>query len=284
MIVGMGGAGTILVWRHPPLMHLYLGGLLTLAIALTFVAEKIVPYNAAWNSSHGDFVRDTLHAIVNEGSIVLSVLAVPLLVSLLPFRSYWPRVWPFGLQVCLAVLVIDFGISITHYFSHRYRWLWRFHAVHHSVKRMYGFNGLMKHPIHQAIEMTAGTLPLILMGLPAPIALAAAYLVAVQLLTQHANVDMRLGPLKYLIAAAEGHRFHHQKWPKIGDVNFGLFTLLWDHALGTFYYEERRTFASDELGIGAQPDYPPGYFAQLAQPFRPYPSAGQPPIPVEGIR
>ncbi len=31
-----------------------------------------------------------------------------------------------------------------------------FHVVRHSVVRMYGFNGFMKHPIHQTIETIGG--------------------------------------------------------------------------------------------------------------------------------
>lgn len=63
------------------------------------------------------------------------------------------------------------------------------------------------------------------------------------------------------------HRFHHQKWAGIGDVNFGLVTNIWDHLLGTFHLEARERFTSDELGIGEEPDYPNTYFRQIVRPF-----------------
>ena len=51
--------------------------------------------------------------------------------------------------------------------------------------------------------------------------------------------------------------------------NFGLFTTLVDHLLGTFHYEAREEpFSSEELGIGTEPNYPIDYLSQLAQPFR----------------
>ncbi|MFC6581206.1 sterol desaturase family protein [Planomonospora parontospora] len=146
--------------------------------------------------------------------------------------------------------------------------LWRFHAVHHSVKRFYGFNGLMKHPLHQTLEMSAGVVPLILIGLPVDVAAALAVAVAVQLLLQHSNADYRIGALKYVLALNEGHRLHHLKWAGVGDVNFGLFTLVWDHLLGTFSYDPARSFTSEQLGMAAKPDYPAAYLAQLAEPFR----------------
>ncbi|MCP2319266.1 hypothetical protein APR12_004633 [Nocardia amikacinitolerans] len=62
-------------------------------------------------------------------------------------------------------------------------------------------------------------------------------------------------------------RFHHLKWAGIGDVNFGLFTLVWDHLLHHYSYDPARRFTSDDLGMAAKPDYPVGYLAQLAEPF-----------------
>lgn len=69
-------------------------------------------------------------------------------------------------QVLLAVAVTDMGVTLVHVASHRVGWLWRMHAVHHSVRRFYGFNGLMKHPLHGALELAAGTAPLLVLGMP----------------------------------------------------------------------------------------------------------------------
>jgi sterol desaturase/sphingolipid hydroxylase (fatty acid hydroxylase superfamily) len=77
-----------------------------------------------------------------------------------------------------------------------------------------------------------------------------------------------VGPLRWLLATNEVHRFHHQKEAQVGDVNFGLFTTLWDHLLGTYAFEIRDRFVSDELGIAAEPDYPNAYVPQLVAPFR----------------
>ena len=103
----------------------------------------------------------------------------------------------------------------------------------------------------------------------APVAAALAACVAVQLLLQHSNVDYRVGPLRRVLALNEGHRFHHLKWAGIGDVNFGLFTLVWDHLYRTFSFQPDRVFTSDDLGMAAKPTYPDGYLDQLVEPFRP---------------
>ena len=95
-----------------------------------------------------------------------------------------------------------------------------------------------------------------------------AFATGIQLLLQHSNADYTVGPLRYVLSLNEGHRFHHLKWAGVGDVNFGLFTLIWDHMLGTFSYDPERRFTSDDLGIAKEPDFPSGYLAQLREPFR----------------
>jgi len=253
-------AGT-LAWIFP---------LLLLAICISFVAEQLIPYEKIWNKSKGDITRDLLHGIVNEATLAITVALIPVMTMFIPYVSFWPYDWPLWGQLIFALLIADFGITMAHYYSHKYDLLWRLHAVHHSVKRMYSFNGLMKHPFHQAIELTAGTLPLLLMGMPMEVGALLGFCAAIQLLLQHSNVDMKVGPLIYIWAIAPGHRQHHINRGKEGDVNFGLFTMIWDHLLGTHVTDSasRPAPVDGDLGIGSQPNYPQSYLAQLIEPFR----------------
>jgi sterol desaturase/sphingolipid hydroxylase (fatty acid hydroxylase superfamily) len=267
MLVGLNGAAVTLIAAR--VSHLWLLGLFGLALAVSFAAERLIPYNHDWNRSHNDAARDVIHAAVNETFALLSVLALPAIASIVTITDAWPRDLPFGVQVLGSVLVFDFGITVAHWLSHRWAPLWRLHAVHHSVKRSYGLNGLMKHPLHQGIELTFGIAPLLLIGIPTRVAWALAFCVATQLVMQHSNADYRVGPLRGWLALNEGHRFHHLPWAGIGDVNFGLFTLIYDRLLlRTYSYDPRKHFTSDDLGIGKQPDYPTAYARQLVEPFR----------------
>lgn len=244
------------------------------AIVGMFGLERLIPYQPAWNRDDGDSARDVAHSVVNTASYHAGLLLMPFLASLALFEGAWPHAWPFALQVIGAIVVLDLGIAAAHHASHRWNWLWHFHAVHHSVKRLYGFNGLMKHPVHQAIEATSGVAPLLFLGIPTPVATALAFCVAIQLLLQHSNADYRLGPFKWIFAGAEIHRFHHTNVAERGNVNFGLFTNLWDHLSGTFHYVSGHApTRSDEVGIGDAPDYPKGYLQQLLRPFRRQPTA-----------
>lgn len=265
MLVGLNGAGIALTAVGAP--KYWLLAVLAVAIAVSFGVERLIPYERSWNHGQGDSARDRLHVAVNETLILASVAAIPLLAAIVPAPEVWPSSWPFVLQVVVAILIADLGITVVHLASHKIAVLWRFHAVHHSITRFYSLNGLMKHPLHQTVEMAAGVAPLILIGLPVDVASVLALAVAIQLLLQHSNADYRIGPAKYVLALNEGHRFHHLKWAGIGDVNFGLFTLIWDHLMRTYSYDPTRRFDSTQLGMAAKPHYPMGYLDQLIYPF-----------------
>lgn len=262
--LGFVGAALLLL---PMFGTLVLPPLLLAAIAVSLLAERLLPYERVWNRGHGDTLRDIAHALVNEASKVAAVLSIPALAALLPWKSPWPVELPLALQLLLATFIADVGITLVHLASHRYRWLWRFHAVHHSVERMYGFNGLLKHPLHQALETLAGTFPLLLLGMPMDVAWLLGFAVSIQLLLQHSNVDMAIGPLGRFWAVAPVHRLHHLRSATDGDVNFGLFTCLVDHALGTARSGGSRVSAG-MIGIAGRADYPQDYVAQLVEPFR----------------
>ena len=136
-----------------------------------------------------------------------------------------------------------------HYLSHKYAPLWRLHAVHHGVGRLYGMNGVMRHPLHQVIDMIIGSAPLVIMGMPIPVAVLLGFLISVTLIVQHSNVDARLGPLQGHLSIGRIHHLHHVNWGTEGDCNFGLLLTVWDKLLGT--YQEKppreitaRTWAS----------------------------------------
>lgn len=275
---GFIGASLALVNSPGGLLALFVG-----ALALSFMTEYGLPYEPQWNRAQGDRWRDLLHALVNESLNALGLLALPALAGWLSMGQLWPQAWPLWLQLLLAIVIADCGITLTHYLSHRWHWLWRLHAVHHSVQRMYGFNGLMKHPLHQAVEASAGLLPLLLLGIPQSVATLLAFAIAIQLLLQHSNVDMRLGPLRWIFAWAPVHRFHHMKYGRAGDVNFGLFFTLWDWLLGTAFHTDQYRMGSGDLGIGSRADFPVDYLGQLLDPLQSPHTSREPPTP-EALR
>lgn len=239
------------------------------AIGWNRCAEAVAPYEAGWNTARGDRRRDIVHAITNESLTIAGLLVVPLVADLLPWGSWWPSGLPFAVEVLIAVVVADVGITLAHVASHRRSSLWRLHAVHHSVTRMYGLNGLMKHPLHQGVETLAGVSPLLLMSVPTPVAVSLAAAVVIQLNVQHSNATYVAGILHRWFAFNQGHRLHHRNRVPDGDVNFGLFLLAWDRVLGTYVAPDTDSVHDGAVGLAGSGEYPVGWLDQVRHPFLP---------------
>jgi sterol desaturase/sphingolipid hydroxylase (fatty acid hydroxylase superfamily) len=179
-------------------------------------------------------------------------------------------------QVLIAFVVADFAFMMMHYLSHRYAPLWRLHAVHHGVGRLYGLNGVIRHPLHQIIDMIVGNMPLVILGMTAPVAVVLGFLLSMTLIVQHSNVDARLGPLQKHLSIGRIHHLHHVNWGTEGDCNFGLLLTVWDRLLGTFQEMPSRPITAGDLGVDEVPNFPKGYVEQLLFPIFYKPGEGEP--------
>ncbi|MCB1520221.1 MAG: sterol desaturase family protein [Hyphomicrobiaceae bacterium] len=273
MVIGLNAvAYAIVAGGHS---YAWLALVLAGALALVFAAERVSPAYGDWNADHGDTPANWLHAAVYEVSNINGVLLIPVIVWLFPFEGIWPRDWPLVAQLLLAIVFADFIFTMVHYFSHRWPMLWRLHAVHHGVPRLYGLNGLVRHPLHQTLDMVLGTAPLVIMGMPVEVAVLLGFAISIQLLVQHANVDYVLGPFTNHLAIGRLHHLHHVNWGKEGDCNFGLFFTIWDRMLGTLTPESSRPIQAHDMGVDEVPEFPKTYWQQLVFPFVYQPGAGR---------
>src|SRR5262245_41588655 len=173
MLLGLNGAAYAVVAGD----HFYgwLAILLLCALGGSYLAERIAPSHEEWNHERGDGEASVWHALVYEGGNVIGVLLVPVITWIFHVRpggllTVWPYEWPLLAQLLLATVIADFAFMIIHYFSHHWPALWRLHAVHHGVARLYGLNGLVRHPLHQTLDMALGTAPLVILGMPMEVA------------------------------------------------------------------------------------------------------------------
>jgi sterol desaturase/sphingolipid hydroxylase (fatty acid hydroxylase superfamily) len=253
-----------------PNAHLYFLPLLLLALAVTTLLERAIPFMEDWNKSKDDLRRDIAHAVLNHG-VALGFLIVTTTIVIrgwIPALSLWPTTWSIPLQLLLSVVLSDGLMTLTHYASHQINWLWRLHSVHHSVERVYALNGLMKHPLHKLIEATAGFVPLYLLGMSPYVALLTGYVSTVVFFLAHMNADIKIGPFGHLFAFAPVHRYHHLR-KRQSAVNYGISLMLWDHLLKSFYPQTPENDAElRSLGLKYEGDYPRNFVPQLLIPWR----------------
>lgn len=250
-----------------------LAHLLTSSLVVAF-AETVLTYEPRWRRSQGDVGPDLMHLVVsNVGmSTFTNAVILPLVVvaaAALSRRAgvtLWPTGWPLVAQGLLAVVIGELPYYWFHRLSHEVEFLWRFHSVHHSAPRLYWLNAVRFHPVDALVGYLLQVAPLVLLGVP-PVVLAwYAVFLGTHGPFQHANVDLKLGPLNWVFSMAELHRWHHSTSAELGNTNYGGNIILWDVVFGTRYLPEEKPSA--DIGVGGMPNFPRGYLAQLAVPFR----------------
>jgi sterol desaturase/sphingolipid hydroxylase (fatty acid hydroxylase superfamily) len=244
------------------------------AVLLAVAAlEHILPFDPASNPDLQEAREDALYLALASVLQPLGKLggralatAVTLALSSALAAPSWPPGWsPWG-KVVAALLTADLAKYWVHRLAHERPWWWRFHAEHHAPARLYSLNGIRLHPINLLWNLALDTAPALVFGLdPRSIVLVAVLRGAVAAL-QHANVDLRLGPLRWVFSTPDLHRWHHSAELREASANYGSTLLLWDILFGTLFLSgERRAPAS--LGLAGGAPQPRGLRHELLWPW-----------------
>jgi sterol desaturase/sphingolipid hydroxylase (fatty acid hydroxylase superfamily) len=166
------------------------------------------------------------------------------------------------LQAVVLVVMADF----LDYFRHRHEHMsdgifWRVHSVHHSIRRFSLLDGLAIHPLETLFTYVWYGVLAGVLGMSFETMLLGFAIALIIMGAQHTNTGTSLGPLSFVFAHADGHRWHHDIGLESGrNVNYANVLSLWDVLWGTYYAP--REFDGD-YGIEPFRDaYPTGLFDQ----------------------
>jgi sterol desaturase/sphingolipid hydroxylase (fatty acid hydroxylase superfamily) len=240
----------------------YLGLALTIA-----VLERAMPHERAWLENDGQMLPDLLHTVLNKGvaQVLITVIVFMGIAGWMAPRGdgIWPAEWPLAIQLALGLVVIEFPLYWKHRLAHEWPWLWRFHAVHHSVTRLWFFNTGRFHLVDTLTGLAVGIPILLLLGAPEPVLLLVSAVTAFIGLLTHCNIEMRCGVLNYVFNTPSLHRWHHSKDLNEGNRNYGENLVLYDQLFGSFYNSPRRP----PRDIGIEQPMPENFLGQLKVPF-----------------
>jgi len=164
-----------------------------------------------------------------------------------------------------VIILADLGFYSAHRMFHSIPWLWKFHAIHHSIEELDWLAAARVHPLDQVVTKGCSLLPLFALGFAAtPVAIYAAIYFWHSLLV-HANVRLNFGPLRWLIASPEFHHWHHANEPSAYNTNYAGQLALIDKLFGTIYMPPGQTPAK----YGVDDPVPHTYLPHLVYPFKP---------------
>ncbi|MCP4873793.1 MAG: sterol desaturase family protein [Proteobacteria bacterium] len=266
-------AGAVLVHRMPPGQAVAL--LTVAAVGIIVVLERIQPKHASWNEPKDDLGTDLVLTFVGttgppelmKALFLGGLTAVGASISEAVGFPLWPSAWPLAAQVLLALVVAELGQYIVHRAAHETDLLWRLHSIHHSAERLYWLNAGRFHPLDTAAQYTLAGLPLMLLGIPEETLALFLLFTGVHGLFQHANLDLKLGPLNWFFSMAELHRWHHSRTIDESNSNYGANLIVWDIVFGTRFLPADRE-PPEAIGIADMPNFPRRWWEQLLVPFR----------------
>ena len=239
-----------------------------LGASAILVLELAAPYRREWLPGRRVITQDALYLLVVQVALPAALTLVIVGAAAGMFADslatgLWPHNWPLPVQAILMIVVADFMRYWLHRASHRWTALWRLHAVHHSPGELYFLNVGRFHPLEKSIQFLFDAAPFILIGVGPEVISAYYVFYSVNGFFQHSNVDVRLGPLNWLIAGPELHRWHHSRIVRESNTNFGNNLIIWDVLFGTRFLPPRQV---GELGL-QNPAYPKDFIGQTLAPL-----------------
>jgi ornithine lipid hydroxylase len=241
-------------------------------VVIITLLEWVLPYRKEWAPNKEEARTDIIFMLLIQ-ILLPKLLAIVTVMTIsnyagmqhLPFQQWWPHQIPVWCQMLLMMFIADLPRYWLHRAAHEWTSLWRFHAVHHSVKKLNWINVGRFHPIDKSLQFVCDTLPFILLGLSKEVLALYFVVYSIKGFFQHSNVDVKLGWLNYIISGPELHRWHHSKVIKESNTNYGNNVIVWDILFGTFFLPKKATVKN--LGL-LKKDYPTTFISQMKEPFK----------------
>ncbi|MFN1648610.1 sterol desaturase family protein [Vibrio rotiferianus] len=222
------------ITEHPDLLLMLLAPIFFLCIAAEY-----------WFGQRGGRLPENARYYLPEVvcNFVLAGLhqATDILTGLLIAKLY---LWWFGWRLfdiemtvstfLLLMVLQDFFYYWFHRASHRIRWMWAAHVVHHSSERMNFSTAFRQSLMYPLAGMWLFWLPLVIIGFdPKWVVFVVLLNLGLQFFV-HTQSIRSLGLLEWVFNTPSHHRVHHGVNRQYIDKNYAGVLIIWDRMFGTF--------------------------------------------------
>lgn len=169
--------------------------------------------------------------------VIVACLVLPAMQWVYTWRVFTIELTPWrfvGLYLGVELCYYAF-----HRASHRVRWLWCAHVVHHGSECMNFTTAMRQSWLYAGAGNWLFYLPMVLLGFePRWVLLALAINLAYQFFVHTELVDRLPAPLEFVLNTPSHHRAHHGRNPAYIDRNYGGTLIVFDRLFGTFVPED----------------------------------------------
>ncbi|QIR13731.1 sterol desaturase family protein [Shewanella aestuarii] len=217
--------------QHPETLLLVLAPLFFICIALEWLLRKKLPDNAQYH------VKEVLCNFSLAGMHQLADLLTGLLIANVYLWCFGWRLFDIEMTFLSFVILLvaqDFCYYWFHRASHRIRWMWAAHVVHHSSENMNFSTAFRQSLMYPMAGMWLFWLPLVVIGFdPNWVVFVVLLNLGLQFFV-HTQAVKTLGPLEWVFNTPSHHRVHHGRNPQYIDKNYAGVLIVWDKLFGTF--------------------------------------------------
>ncbi|KUM28308.1 fatty acid hydroxylase [Mesorhizobium loti] len=238
-------------------------------VFLIFVPlEHLMPSHEGRRYLRRGFVTDLLHLLITGllfkvGFLLLVAACLVGIDSAVPsIVGETVRAQPVWLQTVELIVVSDLGFYVAHRTLHSVPFLWRFHAIHHSIEELDALAAHRVHPLDQLFVKATSLLPVYALGFALGPIIIAALIYQWQSLLIHSNIRIGFGPFRWVVASPLFHHWHHANQREALDKNFAGQLSIIDAIFGTMHMPEAMP-----TRYGTDDPVPDTYIQQLAYPF-----------------
>lgn len=233
-------------------------------IAYLVVLERLIPYDVAWHPSSREWGLYGVYFLLTMIGGALAQFLVGVVISrIAPAHPAMP-LW---LEIPLALLLSSLASYAFHRLGHVNPWIWRLHGVHHVPAKVNVGNNGVNHVFDVMFAQFAAQVLLSLIGFSRESVFAVGIFIIAQGYFIHANIDVRIGWLNYILASPEQHRLHHST--ELSEAgHYGSCLSIWDRLFGSYtWHPERRP---REVGLQDPASFPRtgAVFSTLIHPWR----------------
>lgn len=244
-------------------------GLVTFFSVLLYVVifitlERIIPYKQEWHPTLFEWGRDGIYLLL----VFLAGAIGQSLIYAIAFRLATPiGTIPFWSEIIAALLYSTFGGYWFHRLGHEVPLLWKIHGIHHVPVKVNLANNSVVHSFDVIGSAIFSQLPLLILGFSEESMFISGMITMMLGYFIHANIDIRVGWLNYIINTPQSHRLHHSIDIKEAG-HFGTDLAIWDLVFKSFTWHVNRV----PVAVGMEDDlaFPrsESIFSNLIHPFR----------------
>ncbi|MBL4855116.1 MAG: sterol desaturase family protein [Robiginitomaculum sp.] len=167
-------------------------------------------------------------------------------------------------QVIAIIIIADIGYYFVHRMFHEIPFLWKLHAVHHSIEEMDWLAAHRVHPIDQILTRGLSLIIPYTFGFSTE-SIAIFFVIFVwHSYLKHSNINIRFGLLRWILVSPTYHHWHHANEEDAFDKNYAGQLPIIDIIFKTAIMKE----TSGPAHYGTDTPVPESYIGQILLPFK----------------